>query len=352
LLLTGAGSPVGIAMYEGDLLPEVFRGQMIHCDAGPSVVRAYPVENDGAGYSATIVNILEGTRNNWFRPSDVCVAPDGSLLVADWYDPGVGGHAAGDLERGRLFRVAPRGKAEQYAAPAFDFSTAAGCARALTNPNYAVRYMAWTALHEMGEAAQAEIAKLLSSDNPRHRARALWLLGKMDGGDAYVQKAIEDANPDIRIVGIRLARQLDGVDKIDVVAKLIEDKSPQVRRECALALASEDSPQAPNLWAELAAQHDGKDRWYLEALGIAAAPRWDECLAAWLDKVGGADEAIQTPAGRDIIWRSRAQATPALLAKIIQSDATSEEEKPRYIRAFDFQSGPEKDAALKSLLGL
>ncbi len=25
---------------------------MIHCDAGPNVVRAYPVEKDGAGYTA------------------------------------------------------------------------------------------------------------------------------------------------------------------------------------------------------------------------------------------------------------------------------------------------------------
>src|SRR6185436_19901668 len=53
LLTTGNGSPTGIAIYEGSLLPEVFRNQIIHCDAGPKVVRAYPVKNQGAGYSAT-----------------------------------------------------------------------------------------------------------------------------------------------------------------------------------------------------------------------------------------------------------------------------------------------------------
>src|SRR5690606_16318222 len=57
LLQTGAGSPTGICVYEGDLLPEVFHGQVIHCDAGPRVVRAYPVENAGAGYRARIVNL-------------------------------------------------------------------------------------------------------------------------------------------------------------------------------------------------------------------------------------------------------------------------------------------------------
>src|SRR5690606_30046581 len=71
LLHTGAGSPTGIVVYEGSLLPEKFYGQMIHCDAGVNVVRAYPVEANGAGYTASIVDILKNSRDQWFRPSDV-----------------------------------------------------------------------------------------------------------------------------------------------------------------------------------------------------------------------------------------------------------------------------------------
>ena len=95
LLQTFAGSPTGMVVYEGSLLPAEFHGQMIHCDAGPNVVRSYPVKKEGAGYTAETINILKGEKDQWFRPADVCVAPDGSLIVADWYDPGVGGHAAG-----------------------------------------------------------------------------------------------------------------------------------------------------------------------------------------------------------------------------------------------------------------
>ena len=94
-------------------------------------------------------------------------------------------------------------------------------------------------------------------------------------------------------------------------------------------------------------QHDGKDRWYLEALGIAADKQWDAFLDAYLAK---ASEPWKTPAGRDILWRSRAKKTPELLVKIIKDPATKEDEQPRYFRAFDFLSGPEKEAALKSLL--
>ena len=64
LLQTGAGSPTGLCVYEGDLLPAEFRGQMIHSDAGPNIVRAYPVEAEGAGYRARIVNILDEWRIN------------------------------------------------------------------------------------------------------------------------------------------------------------------------------------------------------------------------------------------------------------------------------------------------
>src|SRR2546421_1262481 len=108
LLQTGNGSPCGICVYEGNLLPAVYRNQIIHCDAGPKIVRAYPVKNDGAGYSANITNVLT-SKSDWFRPSDVCDAPDGSLMIADWNDAGVGRHNMADRElnkmSGPLYRV-------------------------------------------------------------------------------------------------------------------------------------------------------------------------------------------------------------------------------------------------------
>src|SRR5437867_1556560 len=150
LLQTGNGSPTGIIVYEGKLLPQVFRNQIIHCDAGPRVVRAYPVKPNGAGYKAQMVDILTGP-DSWYRPSDVCVAPDGSIYIADWHDAGVGGHNMADrvlqTMTGRIYRVAPLG--HKPSVPKLDFSTAAGCVAALQSPNHATRYLAWTKLHEM-----------------------------------------------------------------------------------------------------------------------------------------------------------------------------------------------------------
>ena len=344
LLQTGAGSPTGITIYEGTLLPKAFQNQVIHCDAGPNVCRAYPVTKDGAGYKAEILNVVFGARDNWFRPSDVCVAPDGSLFVADWYDPGVGGHAQQEVDKGRIFRIAPPDA--KYTIPKFDFSTADGAAEALKNPNFAVRYLAFTALEKLGKQAAPAIAKLVADPNPRIRARGVWIWGRIEG-EAAVAKALADSDPDVRITGLRLARELKQ-NVIKVVQQLAKDPDPAVRRKCAIALRHSKAPEAAELWAALASQHDGHDRWYLEALGIGADQNWDAYLDAFLAKAGA---QANSPPARDIIWRSRAKKTPELLVKIIKDPGTKKEEQPRYLRALDFQpKSPEKDKALQDLL--
>lgn len=349
LIQTGAGSPTGICVYEGDLLPEVYRNQIIHCDAGPNVVRAYVTKPDGAGYSAEIVNILQGARDNWFRPSDVCVAPDGSLIVADWYDPGVGGHRQGDVDRGRLFRVAPPGV--KYTVPKMDVSTVEGAIAVLKSPNHEARYLAWRALHQMGEKAEPALTKMFSDDpNPRFRARAFWLLAKSKLEDGKRIKVVtstmaaQDGPVDLRVAAIRALRQVD-TGKNSIIPRPM-GWNAKLRREVAVLLSGKHGSGADAIWALLAQQYDGSDRWELEALGIGASKNWDERLAAYLAAV---PDALKTKAGRDIVWRSRAAKTPELLVQIISDPATPLEELPRYFRALDFLTGDAKATAVAQL---
>ncbi|MDG1894090.1 MAG: NPCBM/NEW2 domain-containing protein [Fuerstiella sp.] len=341
LLQTGAGSPTGIVCYEGDLLPKRFHNQLIHCDAGPNVVRSYAVSDNGAGYTARINDVLTGTRDQWFRPSDVCVAPDGSLIVADWYDPGVGGHRQGDVDRGRLFRVAPAGKV--YRVPKADFSTVAGAAKELLSPNVATRYLAFQKLKESGAAAESALAGIFRNNaNPRFRARALWLLGQIDGRtQKYVDAAIADSDSNIRIAGLRLARRM-GTSHTDTIAKLVDDKSPQVRRECAVALRHADSGSKAELWGKLAAQLPSHDRWYLEALGLAADGSWDECMAGYA-KVAAASGSRNMETAGSLMWRSRgSQTAQGIVDLIIRIAASANAEANAqhllaFFRALDFQ---------------
>jgi putative membrane-bound dehydrogenase-like protein len=350
LLLTGAGSPTGITVYEGTLLPEEYRGQILHCDAGPRVVRAYLTHPDGAGYKAEIKDILT-TSDNWFRPSDLCVAPDGSLYVADWNDAGVGGHYMADQKletmTGRIYRVAPRG--HKPSVPAVNLRDPDGQIAALRSPNQALRYLGWNWIDRTWETGVPNLLVQMfkNSKEPWLRARALYLLCRHQlAGKQNVYFGLRDSDPNLRITALRAARERQ-YDLIPYLSALIHDPSPQVRRECAIALRHSSSPEAPKLWAQLALQHDGKDRWYLEALGIGADKQWDKYLDAWLSEAG---DGWNSPAGRDIVWRSRSRKTPALLVKIINDRNTSAAERPRYFRSLDFITGPEKDAALLELV--
>jgi hypothetical protein len=246
---------------------------------------------------------------------------------------------------GRIYRVAPKGS--KPSVPKLNLSTAEGCVAALQSPNQATRYLAWSKLHEMQGAAEKELIQLWNGSDPRMRARALGLLAQIKGSEKkYVEAALKDQDANLRIAGLRLARQL----KLDVpsyVQALARDASPQVRRECAIAVRHSSSPAAPKLWATLAQQYDGKDRWYLEALGIGADGSWDAYLAAWLGAVG---DGWNSPAGRDIVWRSRSRQTPAMLVKIINDKSLTEKDRARYFRSLDFIAGPEKDAALVELV--
>ena len=341
LLQTGNGSPCGICVYEGSLLPERYRGALLHCDAGPNVVRSYHVTPAGAGFTATMEPLVDGAADKWFRPCDVCVAPDGSVIVADWYDPGVGGHGMADTEKGRIYRIAPKGAA--WTVPPVDLTSVAGALAALASPNLCTRAVALKRLAEEPDAAAAALAKAASeATDMRLKARLAWAEGMLPGRSAAVIDRLA-AEPDaaLRCIALRMCRLTRG-DVLGLVEKLLGDESPAVRREAAIALRGMAGEPADRAWAELASRHTAGDRWETEALGIGAdsvtgfggPSQWDGRLAAWRTRVG---EDWKTPAGREIVWRSRAADTPRLLCELIGDPAITTAESLALVRALDFQ---------------
>jgi putative membrane-bound dehydrogenase-like protein len=342
LLITGSGAPTGILVYEGTLLPKPFHGQMIHAEPGRNTVWSFLVKPDGAGYTASIENLLKSTVDKNYRPSDISVAPDGSLIIADWYDPVDCCHRTVN-DAGRIFRLAPPGLG--YTVPTFDFTTPQGAVKALRNPNLSVRYQAWTALNGMQAKALPEVTRMARDANPRLRARALWLMAAVDGQlQPTIDLALKDEQDDIRALALRIARRHQ-LPVIPLIRQLLSDLSALVRRECAVSLHRQTTPEAAVLWAALAVQHDGKDRWYLEALGIGEKDNESACFAAWLTTVG---DDWNTPAGRDIIWRSRAPEAAAYLARLLLDKEQAADHK-RLMRALDFHQEEARTAAVATL---
>jgi putative membrane-bound dehydrogenase-like protein len=275
-LVTGFGSPCGMCFYEGDAFGERFKNAPLHADAGPREVRIYRHKPAGYGKQATSENLIISDGDNYFRPDDICVAPDDSLLVSDWYDGGVGGHAYNDPDRGRIFLLRPKGKRLARQAKPGPYQSIDEAIAGLKSPNLATQFLARERLLAEGANSVPALKKLLSENEPNHRARALWVLDRL-GGDAReaVIEALQDSDAEFRALAVRILRR-HGHDYADALFPLASDASPAVQREVLLAIASLDSSASLEVLARLAAGYDGRDRYQLETIHIAAGSRKEQ----------------------------------------------------------------------------
>jgi putative membrane-bound dehydrogenase-like protein len=367
ILRTYFGSPTGMCVYEGTLLPKKYWGQLLHTDAGPRHLRCYHLTPKGAGYDVDREDMVTNDKDTWFRPSDVCVAPDGSVFVADWYDPGVGGHGMGDWTRGRIYRVTPAGH-KGYKVPKVDLESEKGFLAALGSPNLAVRYMAMARCREVKYVTKAGLepegadglimlalmdAACGRGVSPALRARALWQLGLMPMtlghyrayGPALVYAA-KDNDPRFRLL-VRRIEKADVGDKVRVPDESV-DADPGVRRDELLYLRDVDPNKAGHRILELAKHYDGKDRFYLEAIGIAVG-HWDKErrdiilkdfdkeFPEWNDKVA------------DLVWELQPPSVMPTLGKRFSDKSLSASSRARII---DVLAASNESSAGKTLLQL
>lgn len=327
-LRTGFGSPCGITFYEGSLFPEKYRGHLLHCDAGPREVRAFFRKPKGAGYELDKEVILTST-DNWFRPSGVRVAPDGSVFVCDWYDPGVGGHGMGDWKMGRVFRITPTGTTG-YKTPDVKLDTPAGLYDALTSPCGAMRTAALTKFQTTSAAdVQAVITKAQAQrQNPILVGRALEAASsarRYHGQVGFMVKAGDQWDEQVQQAMYRHNRDLGSIPT-DIPQSL----SPALLREHALLLPIiSPDPRINSQFYNLAKRYDGQDHFYRAALNIAAGTdpaRRDAILAdfdkhfpTWDDKTA------------DLVWELRPKSVLPRLPGLLADAKLSAAQKARVI---------------------
>jgi putative membrane-bound dehydrogenase-like protein len=356
---SGAGSPTGIVRNEGDVLGEHYRGLLLSADAGRNVIYGYKPELTGSGYD------LKGKRTNfitsspqddqgyvwnnekfaadqtkWFRPSDVMIGTDGAIYIADWYDAVVGGHQMKDTKGyGRIYRITPKGK--KLTAPQLNLATTSGQLDVLKNPAVNVRGLGFAALKARGNKALKSVKTLLASSNPYHQARAVWLLSQLGAkGVAEVEKILASPDEKLRATAYRAMRQVRPGDQILPLAeKMSSDPSALIRREVAVSLRDLPYEKIKNSILQIVKTYDGKDRYYLEAIGAALDGK-SNGVSNQISNLIVPDFDVTTQKNREIwknvLWRLRPMEEIGTFEALANDRQTPETERKLFITALAF----------------
>jgi putative membrane-bound dehydrogenase-like protein len=293
--ITSACSPL---VYNATLFPKEYYGNTLVCDPANNLIHRDTLVPNGAVFVARRADkdceFLAST-DNWFRPVNLVLGPDGAVYVADFYREAIETPLSlpDDIKkrlnlesrgRGRIWRIVPETGVSKPR-PALAKAAAAALVPYLTDPNPWWRYTAQRLLLERQDktviARLSEIAR--DSPLPQGRLHALWTLDGLSAlREMDIERALADAEAGVRENALRMAEpRLTRSKRLrKAVSALASDPAPHVRFQLAFTLGEGDNPELAAAWAELATR-DAGDYWFQTALLSSA----NKTAPAYLEKL-------------------------------------------------------------------
>ena len=346
----GGGSPTGIVFYENGALGAKHTGTLLSCEPARNVIFGYQPEPVGATYKLDRKDWLTTNKTGefdgadftggaqkeqnrqqgspmLFRPSDIAVGADGALYITDWFDPRVGGH--GDLDdscSGTIYRVAPKGFKSK--SPKIDLATTEGCIAALKSPAINVRWTGFQGLKAKGDSALHAVLAVTRDPNPWIAARGIWLLPHLGPqGEKACSDLLSAKDTRQRLTAYRALRRA-GKDILPLATKLATDPAPAMRRDVALSLRGMPASASAPILLAIAKGWDGKDKNYLEAIGLAAENVESEVWTALKTALAPGAPASWSDAFAKLTWRLwPVAAIPELKARALDASLSAEARK-------------------------
>ncbi len=252
----GRGSPTGVICYQHEQFPEEYRGALFVQDWTIGRILAVKLTQDGAGWTGTPLEFARGRNQFGFAPTDMEVAPDGSLFVS------VGGRGT----RGSVFRISHSSGSK---APAIVAANAPEQDRLnailkAPQPNTSWSRSGWLPLCKPLGVEKFRSAAMDENRRVAERVRAVEILVEVFGGlDSATASSLASAgSPLVRArAAWAVGRSKPDAPDPEVLRKFLADRSPIVRR---FALESLTSATSPTVWSkvlnELAQSLAGDDR--------------------------------------------------------------------------------------------
>lgn len=260
----------GVYIYRGDLLPAEFKGNVFTCDPTGNLIHREIMQP--AGPTFTSKPAYEGKEflaspDEWFRPVNMELGPDGALYIVDMYRCVIEhpdfvpdelkqrpDQRLGD-DRGRIWRIVPAGtnpKRERGPAdtspqrqpgvsPALSKASNDDLLALLGHANAWQRETAQRLLLERERRALAPKLREVSAaaSERQARARALWLLRGLELIDSPdIRTAFSDDAPEVRRQALLLAEATNVIKaELQNIRPLLGDSDPTVRFQALLTLA-------------------------------------------------------------------------------------------------------------------
>jgi putative membrane-bound dehydrogenase-like protein len=367
---TGAGSPTGVTVYEGDAFGEKYRGMLLSCEAGRNLIFGYKTNPQGAGFGMKRMDFLssfpvsddyyvwndnfEADKRKWFRPSDAVTGTDGAIYVADWYDAVVGGHAMNDKKGyGRIYRIRPKGK--NLKAPKLDFTTTQGLLEVLKSPAINVRATAFEKLKNTGEKIIPEVETLLKHPNPYVQARAIWLLAALGptGLEKVQNRLLENIkkpenSSEIAVTAYRALRK-SGKNLREINQALLKYPiNSALLREMAIGLRDQNYEDSKESLLQIAGKFSAKDPYLLTALGIGVDEKRELFYADFVKKLPS-NPLTFSAAQSAILWELHPNASINLIKKRAQSPTLTANQRKEAMTTIAFMNSPEAAHAMLDL---
>jgi putative membrane-bound dehydrogenase-like protein len=236
----GHVTPGGI-IYKADAYPEAFRGAFIGGNLLSNAVYWHTLTPKGSTFTGKHSGTLIDARDNWFRPIDLQVGPDGCVYVVDWYDKRASHldpRDNWDKTNGRIYRVVYGTR--RMVAP-FDLAKLSSDAlvdlRASANDWYAARAREILA-GRRDAAVVPRLKSLLTTDKDETIAlRDLWALNASGGlDDSTALGLLEHPVPGVRRWTVRLLgddRRMNSSLHASLLELARSDTDPLVRSQLA-----------------------------------------------------------------------------------------------------------------------
>jgi putative membrane-bound dehydrogenase-like protein len=256
----GLGSSAGGVCYLETAFPGTYRGNLFFCEWGRAVVR-YEPRSAGSGFAPLKeITFASGAANDsyGFRPTDLVVQRDGSLMVSDWAD----GQRA-RRGRGRVYRITHEGR-EEKGERRIASTGLKGMVARLDSDSCHERVDAQAALVRGGREGGAAVRAALAHRQLglRGRLHAVWVLAQVQGVEAtddLLELVRTDPEPCVQAQAVRALADLadpaltrhrldagPGDSKLSLrLAELARNRDPRVLREIVIALGRWQWRDAP-----------------------------------------------------------------------------------------------------------